>query len=197
MASTPAASKGTVHWLAGVMIMTDRQPHLGGPSNRSALAGLTPAVSKETGTLACWGDDGDGQATPPSDGFLLPQVSAGGWHTCGIKGDGTVACWGDDADGQATPPGGIFQQVTAGGEHNCGIKGDGTWLAGVMMIMVRLTPPGGTFQQVSAGGWHTCGIKGDGTLACWGNNAAGHALVVKSFSAWVSSYPIKSLPHLS
>ncbi|PYP95483.1 MAG: hypothetical protein DMD34_06665, partial [Gemmatimonadetes bacterium] len=42
---------------------------------------------KTDGTVACWGDDYYGQATPPAGTFA--QVSAGGSHTCGLKTDGT------------------------------------------------------------------------------------------------------------
>ena len=41
-------------------------------------------------------------------------VSAGTWHTCGLRNDGTVACWGNNLFAQATPPGGTFIQVDAG-----------------------------------------------------------------------------------
>ena len=46
------------------------------------------------GTVACWGNDGYGQSTPPSGEFA--SVSAGGYHTCGVKTDGSVECWGGD-----------------------------------------------------------------------------------------------------
>ena len=54
------------------------------------------------GTLACWGGNSDGQATPPDGTFT--QVSAGYLHTCGVRTDGTLACWGRNDSGQATPP---------------------------------------------------------------------------------------------
>ena len=54
-----------------------------------------------------------GQATPPAGTFT--QVSAGMYHTCGVRTDGTLACWGNNNSGQATPPGGTFTQVSAGG----------------------------------------------------------------------------------
>ena len=61
---------------------------------------------KEDGAVACWGLDEYGQATPPAGTFF--SVSAGWFHTCGVKGDGSIVCWGDDEYGQATPPAGTF-----------------------------------------------------------------------------------------
>jgi alpha-tubulin suppressor-like RCC1 family protein len=72
------------------------------------------------GTVACWGNNSFGQATPPSGTFT--QISAGGYYNCGVRADGTVGCWGQSP----TPPGGTFTQVAAGGSHTCGLKGDGT-----------------------------------------------------------------------
>ena len=54
-------------------------------------------------------------------------ISAGAYHTCGVKTDGTLACWGRSRTyGQATPPAGTFTQVTTGWWHTCGVKSDGT-----------------------------------------------------------------------
>jgi alpha-tubulin suppressor-like RCC1 family protein len=72
----------------------------------SVDAGIVHACGLNTdGTLACWGDNSRGQATPPAGPFAA--VSAGGIHTCGMKTDGTVACWGSNSGGQATPPAGF------------------------------------------------------------------------------------------
>ena len=49
---------------------------------------------KKDGSVACWGDDEHGQATPPTGEFAT--VSAGGRHTCGVNRDGSVTCLGDD-----------------------------------------------------------------------------------------------------
>jgi alpha-tubulin suppressor-like RCC1 family protein len=53
---------------------------------------------KTDGTLACWGDNGFGQSTPPAGTFT--QVAAGGYHACGVKTDGAFVCWGDNNSGQ-------------------------------------------------------------------------------------------------
>ena len=48
-------------------------------------------------SVACWGSDTAGQATPPAGSFV--SVSAGWDHTCGVRSDGSVACWGRQARG--------------------------------------------------------------------------------------------------
>lgn len=48
---------------------------------------------KADNSLACWGWNGYGQATPPAGAFQ--QVSAGEYYTCGIRANGFVACWGE------------------------------------------------------------------------------------------------------
>ena len=52
---------------------------------------------RTNGTIACWGDNRNGQLNAPSGRFSA--VSAGGVHSCGLRTDGTIACWGDFAVG--------------------------------------------------------------------------------------------------
>ena len=75
------------------------------------------------GSVACWGRNYYGQATPPAGEFA--SVSAGEEHTCGVQRDGSVACWGYDSYGKATPPAGEFASVSAGRNHTCGVQRDG------------------------------------------------------------------------
>ncbi len=106
------------------------------------------------GTVACWGDNTYGQATPPAGTFTA--VSAGHFHTCGVKTDGTVACWGRNGNGQSTPPAGTFTSISAGGFHTCGIRTDGTLACWGSQHFGKSTPPAGTFTAVSAGDGHSC-----------------------------------------
>ena len=50
------------------------------------------------------------------------SVSAGNYHTCGVRSDGSVACWGNNEDGQATPPAGSFVSVSA--EYYYNLRGE-------------------------------------------------------------------------
>src|SRR5207253_10274850 len=73
----------------------------------SAVAGSIGAGGFHTcgirtiGTVACWGDNPYGQATPPPRAFTA--VSAGDYHTSGIRTSAPLACRGDHSHGQASP----------------------------------------------------------------------------------------------
>jgi len=129
---------------------------------------------KTGGSVACWGNNDNGQSTPPA-GFFT-SVGSGDDHTCGVKTGGSVVCWGDNSFDQSAPPAGSFTSVSAGFSHTCGVKTDGSvacW--GYDGGEGRATPPGGSFTSISAGSWHTCGIKTSGSVACWGKNDDGES----------------------
>jgi alpha-tubulin suppressor-like RCC1 family protein len=76
-----------------------------------AVGGYHSCVVKPDGTLACWGDNGDGQGGTGTPGATLTTATAaqisgvatassGGFHTCARKGDGTLWCWGENDQGQ-------------------------------------------------------------------------------------------------
>jgi len=132
----------------------------------SADGGHSCAIAVD-GTLACWGDNYHGEATPPAGTFSA--VSAGGDHSCAVAVDGTLACWGVNDDGQATPPAGTFTAVSAGSNHACAIAVDGTLACWGLNEQGQATPPPGTYTAVSAGRSHTCAIRTDGTLVVWGD----------------------------
>ena len=125
------------------------------------------------GLIECWGDNRDGQATPPDGEFVA--VSAGSSHTCGVRTGGQIDCWGSNYSGKASPPDGEFVDLSAGVIHTCGVtasghlacwgsdEGWGPWV------------PEGEFVAVSAGLNFTCGIKADGSIACSGDNLDGQA----------------------
>jgi hypothetical protein len=122
-------------------------------------------------TVACWGIDNAGQASPPDGSFI--SVSAGSTHTCGLRTDGTVACWGDNTFGQATPPPDKFLSVDVGERESCGVKADGTAACWGYNSFGQSTPPDGAFTSTSSGGDSTCGLRPDATAACWGYTGYG------------------------
>lgn len=110
--------------------------------------------------LFCWGNNaygqlGDGTTTPrlvpvlASGDVGWDSVSAGAWHTCGIRADGSLWCWGSNTYGQL---------------------GDGTTTQHPQPIRVGIQTG---WITVRAGGWHTCATRIDGSLWCWGHNTYG------------------------
>ena len=126
------------------------------------------------GSLACWGANDAGQATPPTGTFVA--LSAGATTTCAIAVDGSLACWGANDAGQATPPQGRFVSVGVGDRFACAVA-----TTGVPTCWGDTTAPGATptpkvvLSQIAVGGDHTCGIASNGILVCWGADDLGQS----------------------
>jgi alpha-tubulin suppressor-like RCC1 family protein len=92
--------------------------------------GAHHACGLRNSTLECWGDNGDGEASPPTgtiDQFGQGyQFGAGDFYSCAIRAGGTVVCWGEDDYGQASPLSGRFYQISVGSRTACGLRADGT-----------------------------------------------------------------------
>ena len=126
---------------------------------------------RNNGSVACWGWNEYGKATPPAGSFA--SVDAGLNHTCGVSSNGSVACWGNDRNGEATPPAGSFASVDAGLNHTCGVRRNGSVACWGNNAYGKATPPGSSFDSVSAGSSHTCGVRSNGSVACWGSKFVG------------------------
>ena len=120
---------------------------------------------------------------PRSDAFVA--VSAGGLHTCGLRGDGTVECWDGNFFAELGSPPGRFSAVTSGEFHSCGLRTDGTVDCWVSLELVNQEDtPSGRFSAVSAGDGFTCGVRDGGAVECWGNDFDGQSTPPSgSFSA--------------
>ena len=75
-------------------------------------------ILQQGGKIVCWGDNSNGQATPPASvngiAGTASAIAAGLVHSCAIQaGTDTVVCWGNDSNGQARPPPSV--DGTAGG----------------------------------------------------------------------------------
>lgn len=114
--------------------------------------------------LWCWGNDGSGRL---GDDITVVErnapvevsgatadwtaVTAGIFHTCGIRTTGRLYCWGLDSAGQLGDGPPLSEQHTP--VEVAGSRTD--WIA------------------VDLGRSHTCGLQRTGTLSCWGWDQAG------------------------
>src|SRR3989339_849007 len=174
----------------------------------------TCGIRANDSRVLCWGDSlygilGDGQNTTDrtspyltTDSSAYSSVSAGIFHTCGIRAnDSRVLCWGSGTYGQLgdgesgdnlnsniTTDSSSYTSVSAGRYHTCGIRvndlrvlcwgeslygrlGDGQ--NGVDVLNPNLTTDTSAYSSISAGYEHTCGIRAsDGRVLCWGESAS-------------------------
>lgn len=170
---------------------------------------------RSNGTAWCWGSNESGElGTSSNIGTNNPnpkpsqvgtatdwaQLSAGRWHTCGVRTDATLWCWGSNSDGQLgsdpdSSPEPVqvgtdadWVQVSAGGWHTCAVKIDQTlWCwgandfgqlgvapdAGTPTVQPAPQQVNGSWATVAAGDRYTCATRTHGTLWCWGRNTDG------------------------
>ena len=124
------------------------------------------------GTLAAWGNNGDGQlgnnstvnssvpvavstAGTPLAGNTVTAVSAGAFHSMARCADGTLAAWGRNGFGQL-----------GDGSNTQRIVPVAVWTAGTPLA-------GRTVTELAAGGYHSAALCSDGTLTAWGYNLDG------------------------
>jgi len=129
------------------------------------------------------------------------QVSAGGFHSIGVRANGTAWAWGLNTNGrlgdgtvtQTSSPvsvvGGFtdWSQVSSGRDHSLGVRTNGTAWAWGLNTNGRLGDGTGTARsspvsvlggfsdwcQVSAGCAHSLGLRTNGTVWGWGLNSSG------------------------
>ena len=80
------------------------------------------------GSIACWGDNGNGQAPPDGVPGNFVAIAAGEFHSLALRVDGSIACWGVNGYGQAPPAGvpGNFVAIAAGAAHSLALRVDGS-----------------------------------------------------------------------
>ena len=133
----------------------------------SAGRGHSCALNMD-GTVHCWGNNSEGQASPPIGQFTA--IAGGDEHQCGLRTSGAIACWGRHHDYR--PPTGQFSAVAAGSTHSCALGMDRTISCWGYYVTSSsggsVDSPAGQFTAISAGLAHSCGIRLDRTIECWG-----------------------------
>lgn len=159
---------------------------------------LGPTPGPNTLTVTFAGMVGSPLIITASGKTPFANLTAGGYHTCGVTSGGVAYCWGDNSYGQlgdatftrrSTPvsvSGGLTFTSLAAGDHTCGLTstgmaycwgnnitgqlGDGTRTNRSAPVAVQ---GGLTFVHVAVGFLHTCGLTSGGVAYCWGYNDQG------------------------
>jgi len=107
------------------------------------------------------------------------MISAGGYHTVGLRAAGTAVAVGYNGYGQCNVGGWAnITQVAAGDLHTVGLRSNGTVVAVGDNSYGQCNVGGWTnIIQMVAGARHTVGIRADGTVVAVGDNGYGQCNV--------------------
>ncbi len=82
-----------------------------------SAGGQHSCAVRESGELACWGINDNGQTDAPAGSFR--SVSATLHRNCAVRESGEIVCWGLNADfGARDVSAGRYRSVSAGGSHS-------------------------------------------------------------------------------
>ena len=163
------------------LVLTNLQINHSGVYGATVSTSVGPVRSAEAdlavGLVAGWGDDSQGQATPPPGLTNVVAIAAGALHSLALNADGTVVSWGDNRDGQSSVPAGLTNVVAiSGGDvHSLALKADGTVIAWGNNDYGQTNVPAGfsNVVAIAAGFIHNLALKTDGTVVGWGYSEDG------------------------
>ena len=120
----------------------------------------------------CWGNDIDGQSSPPA-GEKFTDISAGFHYTCALRQNGTPSCWGYDIFQRSSNPKEVkelfyssrFREIDAGEIYDaCGLLADG----GILCNTGHSIQIGQDAHSISSGIHARCALRRDGSPLCEG-----------------------------
>lgn len=114
----------------------------------------------------------------------IVSISAGAYHTVGLKSDGTVVAVGENTDGQCDVSDWYdIIAVSTGGHHTVGLKSDGTVVAvGDNQDRQCNTSEWTDIVAIYTGIFCTVGLKADGTVVATGRSNKGELSAVSSWT---------------
>ena len=169
--SVTVPGKGTFTYDPGIVVDLVVEP-----AQRYRFAGWT-------GDVSAVGDPNAASTTVTMNGNysisavfeVMTMVTAGIWHTVGLKTDGTVIAVGSNTWGQSEVGGWTdIIQVAAGERHTVGLRSDGTVVAVGSNEDGQLNVDSWTdIVQIDCGRYYTVGLRSDGTVLAVGGDLSG------------------------
>jgi hypothetical protein len=127
---------------------------------------------RPSGSIACWGDDSAGEASPPAAG--VQTVAAQFDLSCNLLASGEIDCFGGDGY-SLEPASGQFTDLALGYYNACGVRTSGEVDCWGDDVFGESSPPLGAFTSVSTMLHHSCGVRVNGEVACWGADEFGES----------------------
>ncbi len=188
------------------------------------LAGLLAlSACQDDVTAPSTGDPEPSLAAAAAAPLSFRQISAGGFHSCGVTTENVAYCWGANfsgelGDGTLTTrsrpvrvAGGLrFRAVSAGSSYTCGLTtenraycwgdnfegklGDGTTTGRRTPVAVA---GGLVFRQVRAGHLHSCGVTPQDVAYCWGYNQYGQLGDGSDLNRRLTPFPVAGAKRFS
>ena len=119
------------------------------------------------GSVACWGEDNQGESTPPEGSFTA--VAVGEYFSCALDTAGALQCWGRLADAVASDAG-PWVRIEAARQGLCAMDATGAiecWYYGAD------GPWSGTWADLDCDEYACCALDTAGAISCYGSNT-GH-----------------------
>jgi alpha-tubulin suppressor-like RCC1 family protein len=124
------------------------------------------------GTLACWGFDEWGQASPPAGAYASIVVST--LRSCALGTNGEAVCFGGGENAAAAPPDGQFRTLTMTDFDVCGLTSDGVARCTGERVETHLQArEPGYYLAIALNPWCGCGIRANARLLCESANNCG------------------------
>ena len=162
-----------------------------GISHSCAIAEMfETAVSNASasGEIVCWGwvAVGRQEINDASPTGRFSAVSAGRYHSCGLRESGAIECWitGDPTldpaarindDGWLAAPTGSFSAISTSETQACAIRKSGEIVCWGPEHDGQTDAPAGRFSAVSVTSYQSCAIRDTGAIVCWGGNTDGES----------------------
>ena len=141
-------------------------------------------------SVFAWGYNFNGECNVPEPNTDFNAISAGCYHSLGLKQDGSIVAWGYNQHGECNvpSPNTNFKAVAGGSFNSLGLKQDGSIKAWGLNSngQCNVPEPNTGFMAIAAGLNHSLGLRTDGSIVAWGDNSYGQCTVPEPNTGFIA-----------